>query len=154
MTKAVIADTLKAHNCILNSISQFNESNEYIMNICNKVDLSASPLFFAFKDHILIEDEETLTHLIKQKTKKWEEIRGSFKTVDEHDHDEARQQPKNDNIASVDNTDQDENVDHTELEVPTIPPAKKQSEKRTITAKHLLARQKHQKEIKMEIVIM
>ncbi|CAG2209381.1 unnamed protein product [Mytilus edulis] len=50
--------------------------------------------------------------------------------------------------------DQDDNVDHTELEVPTIPPAKKQSEKRTITAKHLLARQKHQKEIKMEIVIM
>ncbi|CAG2206900.1 unnamed protein product [Mytilus edulis] len=64
-----------------------------------------------------------------------------FQTVDEHDHDEARQQPENDNIASVDNTDQDENVDHTELEVPTIPPAKKQSEKRAITVKHLLARQ-------------
>ena len=86
MTKAVIADTLKAHNCILNSISQFNESNEYIMNICNKVDLSASPLFFAFKDHILIEDEETLTHLIKQKTKKWEEIRGSFKVTGSKPH--------------------------------------------------------------------
>ncbi|VDI62321.1 Hypothetical predicted protein [Mytilus galloprovincialis] len=53
-----------------------------------------------------------------------------FQTVDEHDHDEARQQPENDNIASVDNTDQDENVDHTELEVPTIPPAKKHSGKK------------------------
>ncbi|CAG2190995.1 unnamed protein product [Mytilus edulis] len=58
-----------------------------------------------------------------------------FQTVDEHDHDEARQQPENDNIASVDNTDQDENVDHTELEVPTIPPAKKQSEKKPNNSK-------------------
>ncbi|CAG2234765.1 unnamed protein product [Mytilus edulis] len=78
----------------------------------------------------------------------------NFQTVDEHDHDESRQQPENDNIASVDNTDQDENVDHTELEVPTIPPAKKQSGKNPITSKHLLARQLHQKEIKMEIVTM
>ncbi|CAG2196577.1 unnamed protein product [Mytilus edulis] len=89
--KAVISDALNAHNCILNAISQFNESNEYIMDFCNKVDLSASPSFFTLKDHnslkeITSEDEETPTHLIKQRTKKWEEIRGSFKVTGSKAH--------------------------------------------------------------------
>ncbi|XP_071150292.1 uncharacterized protein [Mytilus edulis] len=89
--KAVISDALKAHNFILNAISHFNKSNEYVMDFCNKVDLSASPSFFNLKDHnslkeIINEDEETPTHLIKQRTKKWEEIRAAFKVTGSKAH--------------------------------------------------------------------
>ncbi|CAC5417598.1 unnamed protein product [Mytilus coruscus] len=41
------------------------------------------------------------------------------------DVDETRQQAENDSNASFNNKDQDENVEHTELEAPTKPPTKK-----------------------------
>ncbi|CAC5380921.1 unnamed protein product [Mytilus coruscus] len=51
------------------------------------------------------------------------------------DVDKARQQAENDSNASFDKIDQDENVEHTELEAPTKPPTKKKKKKRNNNSK-------------------